>query len=123
MEKFMTLSDVGDLYMGEVFEYYDGPKLFTLNKKESDDPLFLSYWIGDEENYQSWVIIPVSQKRIEQYKNNEIDFLNFLNVLNEKELYRLDFMYASGEDVISSMTSGDVSLISWPNEGLYFDRK
>ena len=36
MEKFMSLDGVGDLYMGEVFEYYDGPKLFTLNKKNSE---------------------------------------------------------------------------------------
>ena len=123
MEKFMSLAGVGDLYMGEVFEYYDGPKLFTLNKKNSEEPLFLSYWIGDEENYQSWVIIPVSKKRIEQYKNNEIDFLNFLNVLNEDELYRLDFIYKPEKDVISPMKKEDVSLISWPKEGLYFDRK
>lgn len=119
----MSLDGVGDLYMGEVFEYYDGPKLFTLNKKNSEEPLFLSYWIGDEENYQSWVIIPVSKKRIEQYKNNEIDFLNFLNVLNEDELYRLDFIYKPEKDVISPMTKEDVSLISWPKKGLYFDRK
>ncbi|EPP7233173.1 DUF6575 domain-containing protein [Shigella flexneri] len=123
MEKFMSLAGVGDLYMGEVFEYYDGPKLFTLNKKDSEEPLFLSYWIGDEKEYQSWVIIPVNKERISRYKNNEIDFLNFLNVLNEKELYRLDFMYKSGEDVISRMTSKDVSLIAWPKEGLYFNRK
>lgn len=40
MEKFMSLDGVGDLYMGEVFEYYDGPKLFTLNKKTRKNHCF-----------------------------------------------------------------------------------
>lgn len=122
MEKFVSLPDVGDLFIGEVFAYYDGPKLFALNKKDSEEPIFISYWIGDEEDSQDWVLIPLTKKRVEDYKNNEIDLLHFLNIFNEENIYKLSFVFSSGEDIISEMTKEDISSILWPKEGLYFNK-
>lgn len=123
MKKFITLSDVGDLYMGEIFEWYDGPKLFLLNKKDDSKPLFLSYWIGDEDNRESWIIIPISEDRILKYKNNVIDFLDFLNVLNEENVYRLDLIFKTEQEIIKKMSKFDISLILWPKKGLFYKSK
>lgn len=122
MERFVSLPNVGDLYMGEVFNYYDGPKVFALNKKDSEEPIYLCYWIGDEEDSQSWVITPLTEDRINNYKNNEIDFLTFLNVFCEDDIYRLDCIFSSGEDVVNKMSKDEISFIAWPKEGLYFSK-
>lgn len=63
---------LGSLYISEVYEYYDGPKLFCAKNKTSQ--AFLSYWCDSSpgREYDGWLYMPVSEKRLEQVRRAEI---------------------------------------------------
>lgn len=124
MNSFVSLPEVGDLYMGELITWYDGPKLFALTKKDSDEVLFLAYWIGDYKtedglSIESFMIIPASNKRLDDYNSGVIDFFDLLNIPNEKVIYRADDFFGVKEMRIEKMTRESIDKIKPPKRGMF----
>ncbi|WP_346205373.1 MULTISPECIES: DUF6575 domain-containing protein [Aeromonas] len=63
---------LGSLYISEIYEYYDGPKLFCARNKTNQ--AYVSYWCdsSSDNEYDGWLYIPVSEKRLEQVRRGEI---------------------------------------------------
>lgn len=123
MNSFVSIPEVGELYMGEVITWYDGPRLFSLTKKDSHDVLFLAYWIGDykkdDKSFESYMIIPASNKRVDDYNSGLIDFFDLLNIPNEKNIYRLDDYYSVEDVRLEHMTQESVNKIELPKKGMF----
>jgi hypothetical protein len=67
---------LGTLELLEVFQYYDGPKLFSAYNRAGS--IFLVFWLGDEiENgpLNRWLYIPVSKTRLDNVKAGNISLL------------------------------------------------
>lgn len=124
MNSFVTVPEVGELYMGEVITWYDGPKLFSLTKKDSEEVLFLAYWIGDykkdNKSFESYMIIPASNKRLDDYNSGAIDFFDLLNIPNERVIYRADDYFGKHETSIEKMTKEEIDRIALPKRGIFF---
>jgi hypothetical protein len=76
MSVLPSKTSLGVLEILEVFQYYDGPKLFSAYNKAGS--LFLAFWLGDEFNEISldkWLYVPVSKTRLDNIKAGVIDLL------------------------------------------------
>ncbi|WP_374760456.1 DUF6575 domain-containing protein, partial [Escherichia coli] len=52
---FLEDSVFGTLYMQKIYEFFEEPKLFSVSNEINS--MFVVYWIGDEEDYDKWIII------------------------------------------------------------------
>jgi len=123
MNSFVSVPEIGELYMGDIITWYEGPKLFSLTKKDDDNILFLAYWIGDYKkegkSFESYMIIPASNKRVDDYNSGAIDFFDLLNIPNEKVIYRMDDYFGKNKAHIVKMTQEEIDGILPPKRGIF----
>ena len=61
---------LGELQMIEVFEYFDGPRLFSC--RNNSDVRFLAVH-ADEGEVDTWLYVPVSERRLEALRVGRVD--------------------------------------------------
>jgi hypothetical protein len=61
----------------EVFDYYDGPRFFSV--KDLVGQLFLVYWIDETEAYSSWLYVRISAERYTALKRGYISVASALS--------------------------------------------
>jgi len=52
---------LGKLQLIEVYHYYDGPKPFSC--RSNSGQIYLVFWLGDENNADNWMYVPISLNR------------------------------------------------------------
>ena len=62
---------LGELEMIKEYEYYDCPRLFSCKDKE--DKKYIGLSVADEDGYQVWMYVFVSDKRLKEADTGEID--------------------------------------------------
>jgi hypothetical protein len=76
---------IGDLKILEVFEYIDGPKVFSCENSEGQ--VFVTNWIDTSPQSDTWFYVPVSKKRLAAIRTGKVSLREcILNVEN-------DFLY------------------------------
>nr|WP_302597398.1 DUF6575 domain-containing protein [uncultured Cellulosilyticum sp.] len=70
-QKRMQVDCLGNIYIDEVFEFYDEPVLFSC--KNVFGNIFLTVLIDFEDDYKQWLYLPISQARLIQAKKQLID--------------------------------------------------
>ncbi|MGC1095758.1 DUF6575 domain-containing protein [Pantoea agglomerans] len=88
---FLEGTILGDLLMKNIYEYFEGPKFFSVTNEVGS--VFLIYWIGDEEIFDKWLIIPVSQERLEDLERKKIDINSVLSFQEQKKYYQVNIFY------------------------------
>jgi hypothetical protein len=63
-------SVLGDLKISEVYDYYDGPKLFTA--RNATGTTYLVYWADRSSTGDVWFYTPVSEPRLNSIRNGEL---------------------------------------------------
>ena len=69
-EQFIKEPD-RDMKVKEIFEWYDGPVLFSCQDKYKN--LFLALYIDETEENRIWYYLPLSQNYYESLQNNRVD--------------------------------------------------
>jgi len=73
---------LGNLKLAEVFQYFDGPKLFSCFNTTGQ--YYLVFWLGDDGNKDSWLYVPISSPRLSMARSGTISLKNIcLNSENE----------------------------------------
>lgn len=81
MKNIFTITNVhGYLYYNSIYDYFDGPKLFSVI--DARGKLHIVYWIDEDDDKLSWVVIPISKYRLAKVEKKEVDIFS---MLNEKE--------------------------------------
>lgn len=71
MNAVLPQSDrLGDLDVTEVFDYYDGPKLFACRNKTGQ--LFLGMWVGSDQTSDSYWLVSLSRERFGMVRSGGI---------------------------------------------------
>ncbi|HGE8474251.1 TPA: DUF6575 domain-containing protein, partial [Serratia marcescens] len=68
---FLSHPFLGDLRISNIYEEYDGPRLFSVENEVGST--FISYWIGNDEDFDNWFLIPCSKAKIIAYEKKNID--------------------------------------------------
>jgi len=102
MRLLPQFTQLGDLELIEVYEYYDTPCLFSCRNVSGQ--IFLAILFEQEKRVEKWLYVSMSQRRLENIRAGLIDIRNaFLNSEDR-------FVY---EVVISSDSSSDSAEIIW----------
>ncbi|HCO0222981.1 TPA: hypothetical protein N7D13_003150, partial [Escherichia coli] len=88
---FLEDSVFGTLYMQKIYEFFEEPKLFSVSNEINS--MFVVYWIGDEEDYDKWIIIPISKDRLEHFERKRIDIRSVLVYQEQKLCYQFNIYY------------------------------
>ncbi|HHH4566478.1 TPA: DUF6575 domain-containing protein, partial [Morganella morganii] len=88
---FLKDTRFGSLYMKNVYEFFEGPKFFSVTNEVGG--IFLLYWIGDEEEYDKWFLIPISSSRLENLERKRIDIYQSLVYQEQKFFYQINLPY------------------------------
>ncbi len=96
-------SVLGELEMIKEYEYYDCPRLFSCKNKEGKKYLGLS--VKDEDDYQVWMYVFVSDRRLKEADTGEIDVYDVFVNAEEYSVYLVSTHNTNFDSVISVASS------------------
>ena len=86
MKSIFTKTNVhGELYYNAIYDYFDGPKLFSVI--DGRGKLHVTYWIDEDDDKLTWVILPTTKHRLSKFEKKEIDIYHFLNEKDSDVFY------------------------------------
>lgn len=85
MDIFASAPIFGKLRIVNVYLDFDGPKIFYA-ENESGSTFFV-YWIGDDEAYDSWYVIPCSKSKIIAFEKKKINLRSVLEKQEQEYFY------------------------------------
>ena len=62
---------LGRLKLVEVYDYYDGPRLFAA--QNATGSLFLSLWADETDAADTWLYLPISEEQLERVRAGQVD--------------------------------------------------
>src|SRR5260370_25873789 len=71
----------------EVFDAYDGPRLFSA--RDAAGRLFLALWVDERGDESVWLYLPLSLKRLTALKQNETDLRSAFVESEDKVVFRV----------------------------------
>lgn len=80
---FLPNTMMGTLRYKRVYEFFEEPRFFSAENEVSS--LFVVYWIGEDEDADSWYIIPVSPARLELIERKRVDLRSVL--VDQEQLF------------------------------------
>lgn len=116
---FLKDTRLGTLYIKNVYEFFEGPKLFSVVNEV--DSLYIVYWIGDEDDFDKWIILPISKNRLEHLERKRLDINSMLSYQEQKSCFQINLPYdESLEPVFINLSTDDMKQsIKLPKAGLY----
>ncbi|CDH06821.1 conserved hypothetical protein [Xenorhabdus bovienii str. oregonense] len=116
---FLGDTHLGSLFMKNIYEYFEEPRFFSVYNEVGS--LFIVYWIGDDDDYDKWLVIPISKERLEYLERKKIDIYASLVYQEQKYYYQVNRNYDdSVESVFLRLESKDiVTAIKMPKPQLY----
>lgn len=88
---FLKDSMFGTLTYQNIYEFFEGPKFFSV--KNEIDSIFVVYWLGDYEEFDKWVVIPISFERLEHLERKRIDIRSVLMHQEQKKYFQFEIYY------------------------------
>jgi superfamily II DNA or RNA helicase len=118
MEMFIDGTTLGSLKVLEVYEYYDGPRLFA--SVNGNGSVFLVLWVGFTGKSDEYYVQPMSFHRFRQVRDGEISLRNAFTRPEGAGLVVLQIDRQSDEARTEHLDSNqiDESLLPLPGEAL-----
>lgn len=88
---FLPNTMMGTLRYKRVYEYFEEPRFFSAENEVSS--LFVVYWIGEDEDSDSWYIIPVSPTRLDLIERKRVDIRSVLVEQEQSFFYEVRAPY------------------------------
>lgn len=118
---FLSHPFLGDLSIINIYEEYEGPRIFSLENKTGAS--FIAYWIGDTDDSENWYLIPCSKARLISFEKKKIDLLKMLSQQEQNNFYKVEHPFDSKAQVIvTPLFSAQINNIKLPKNGLYVEK-
>lgn len=108
----------GMLYYNAIYDYFDGPKLFSAI--DARGKLHIVYWIDEDDEKLSWVIFPISKYRLSKLEKKVIDIFSALNE-KEGDVFHITDTFFNRKETSDTLTYiGNINdKIVMPDNGLF----
>ncbi|EKN3731992.1 hypothetical protein OU760_001118 [Yersinia enterocolitica] len=117
---FLSHPFLGDLCISNIYEEYDGPRLFSVENEVGS--AFIAYWIGNNDDFDNWFLIPCSKSKIIAYEKKNIDLLTLLSQQEQANFYKIEIPFCESKQLnITPMPSREINSIKLPRSGLYVE--
>jgi hypothetical protein len=100
---FPTNTVLGELEMIKEYEYYDCPRLFSC--KNEKDKKYLGLSVKDEDGYQVWMYVLVSDRRLKEVDTGKIDMYDVFVNAEDYSVYLVSTHNVNFDSVISVASS------------------
>ncbi|EPB7271976.1 MULTISPECIES: DUF6575 domain-containing protein [Klebsiella] len=115
---FLSHPFLGNLNILNVYIEYEGPRLFSLENETGAS--FISYWIGDDSDYEKWFLIPCSKARIIAFEKKQIDLKKLLSQQEQDYFYKIEMPFDGGKECsFNALQSKDIYGIKLPKDGIF----
>ncbi|HDL8099887.1 TPA: hypothetical protein PXQ30_003914 [Yersinia enterocolitica] len=116
---FLADTRFGSLYLKNIYEFFEEPRFFSVINEVGG--LFIIYWIGDDDDFDKWFLIPISKERLEHLERKRIDIYSSLAYQEQKTFYQVNIPYDDTEEptFIKHVASEISQKIKLPKTGLY----
>lgn len=108
---------LGTLTMLNVYEFYEQPRLFSLENEVGS--CFVAYWLEETNTHEGWLIIPISRLRLNRLENRDIDIRDLLVKQEQFSFFKLDIDFDSYNENWTSLSKVDLDKYKLPREGLF----
>ncbi|KEY58487.1 DUF6575 domain-containing protein [Serratia sp. DD3] len=117
---FIESPFLGKLRMVNIYEEYDGPRLFSAENEIGTS--FLVYWVGTSSSSDEWFVIPCSRMRIVAFEKGKVDLLGMLTKLEQHSFYKVITHFDKNKDIIiTPLPLEEMSSIDLPDSGIFVD--
>ncbi|WP_373275514.1 DUF6575 domain-containing protein, partial [Serratia marcescens] len=95
MKKLFTRSPIhGDLYYKSIYDFFDGPKLFSVITKRGE--ILLVYWTDESDNSYTWVAFPISKSKLISFERKKFDIYSILEEKDDKLFFTIETPFKKG---------------------------
>lgn len=118
MDNIFTRSPaLGTLSMLNVYEFYEQPRLFSLENEVGS--YFVAYWLEETDVHEGWLIIPISRLRLNRLENREIDINDLITKQEQNNCFKLDISFDDFSEIWSSLKKTDLENYKLPRKNLF----
>lgn len=118
MELFASDPRFGKLRIINVYLEFDGPKIFYA-ENESGSTFFV-YWVGDEEAFENWYVIPCSKSKIIAFEKKQLNLKTILEQQEQEYFYDVKLPFSSSEELIVDFKHRNkIAEIELPKENVF----
>ncbi|WP_338322827.1 DUF6575 domain-containing protein, partial [Pantoea agglomerans] len=118
MDNIFTRSPaLGTLSMVNVYEFYEQPRLFSLENEVGS--YFVAYWLEETDVHEGWLIIPISRLRLNRLENREIDINDLITKQEQNNCFKLDISFDDFSEIWSSLKKTDLENYKLPRKKLF----
>ncbi|EPT3190462.1 DUF6575 domain-containing protein, partial [Yersinia enterocolitica] len=101
-----------------IYEFFEEPRLFSVENEVGST--YLVYWIGDDEHFDNWFIIPISRLKLSHLENKKIDIRSVLINQEQKSFYKARIPFDPNVDFhFYSQSAELINSIVLPIDGLF----
>ena len=86
-----NFTQLGQLKIIEIYEYYDKPLLFAC--RNTAGQLFLTVLVDETDREEIWYYVSVSQKRFEQIRSGGMDLHDAFSRAEDNQIYKITVPY------------------------------
>ncbi|MFQ6285528.1 DUF6575 domain-containing protein [Yersinia enterocolitica] len=119
MKKIFTKSSIhGDLFFKSIYDYFDGPKLFSVMTNRGK--LLLVYWIDEDDDSYTWIALDITKSRLIEFESKKLDINWILSNKQDKFFYKITTPFNKKEHPTIRTIVGDIdSEIIMPDKGIF----
>lgn len=109
---------LGKLKIYEVYDFYDGPKLFSV--LNTVGTIYLVFWADQDSTKNYWLYTPVSKKRLHEIKHGKISVREAFIKPEDGILFEISINLETSEAVLNFSSLKKVNKEWFPIETDYF---
>ncbi len=110
---------LGRLMLLEVFDYYDGPKLFAAHNAVGT--IFFVFWTDQDSATDTWFYVPISKGRLESVKSGEFTLRDAILHPEDGSIFEVVVPAQKGNAVVTQTTPEKISPARLPPVGDVLD--
>lgn len=122
MKKIFIDSPIhGPLYFKSIYEYFDGPKLFSA--VTNSGKFLLVYWIDEDDDSYSWIAINISKHKLLELEAKKKDIFTVLSHKDIKTYFSITTYFSKGISTSVELKIGKISdSILMPDRGIFISQ-
>ncbi len=106
---------LGELRVTEIYDYFDGPKLFCASN--SLDSLFLVYWCDKKDDgAEGWLYLPITEVKLEALRQSQLSLRDAFLSPENNGLYHVYTAINSSDDIATYYSENEIDKLLFPPE-------
>ncbi|MEM6500475.1 MAG: DUF6575 domain-containing protein [Cyanobacteria bacterium P01_C01_bin.89] len=110
-------TQLGELEIVEVYDFYDKPCLFSC--KNQNESLFASIWTDETEEYDEWLYVAISPERLERAQLGYIDLRKLFRAAESGTVFKIQTYFENNNSDIVTLKCTDLLEDQLPEPGEY----